>query len=93
MEGLAVFERGGKTYVLVISDDNFSQKQKTVLHAFVMKPCDDQNAERLACSSNATPTSTATLSFLEPIICHSKIEIGANERGSPAAQQRCRRRS
>ena len=35
-EGIAVIERGGETLVLIISDDNFSDRQRTLLMAFAV---------------------------------------------------------
>lgn len=35
-EGIAVIERGGETLVLIISDDNFSNRQRTLLMAFAV---------------------------------------------------------
>jgi hypothetical protein len=34
MEGLAVHQEGGRTFVTVISDDNFSPGQRTLLLEF-----------------------------------------------------------
>lgn len=35
-EGIAVIERGGETLVLIVSDDNFSDRQRTLLMAFAV---------------------------------------------------------
>lgn len=35
-EGIAVIERGGETLVLILSDDNFSHRQRTLLMAFAV---------------------------------------------------------
>jgi len=35
-EGIAVIERGGETLVLILSDDNFSRRQRTLLMAFAV---------------------------------------------------------
>ncbi|MEA1942367.1 MAG: esterase-like activity of phytase family protein [Pseudomonadota bacterium] len=35
-EGIAVIERGGETLILILSDDNFSRRQRTLLMAFAV---------------------------------------------------------